>query len=100
MRLAVVLLGGALIGLAACASSAATDCDPSSETCVCGPGHPDCPGGSGCVEGVCVVGADGGGDGFADAGPVGPEIDARHLAGFGEVCTDNLDCASNICIFV
>src|SRR5262245_37579062 len=103
MRVAVVLLGGALIGLStfltACASSGGTDCDPTSETCLCGPSLPSCPGGSGCVDGTCVPGADGG-DGFADAGPIGPEIDARHLAGFGEPCTDKLDCASHICIFV
>ena len=63
-----------LVGMAACANSKGRDCDPAVEVCPA-------------VDGPPPV--------FADA-----PIDGPPLRGFGEVCTDRDQCASNLCILV
>jgi hypothetical protein len=73
-----VLLGG-LVALAACATSTRNnECDPTSSSCADAPGTP--------IDAIPVI--------VVDAPPDAP------LKGFGESCTDSMQCASDICILV
>lgn len=105
LPLVVVSLFASALVLAGCASSpGGNECDPAIASCACTPGEVECPAGYECAAGVCEATADGGGSGSgADAGEfidAGPMFDAAPKKGFGELCGDKAECASNICILV
>ncbi len=94
MRIYILLVAGSVLAFAGCASSRATTaCDPTTQSCTCGPGH-DCAAGFACgADNLCTTAT-------VDAPIVDPMPDAPPKKGFGDPCQNQGECQSQICILV